>query len=235
MNILICDDIRDEALKLEALIKDSGFDANCTFFDNGKEALSYIQSGAKIDVCFIDIIMPQMKGTELAFNIRRINTDMPIVFLTASNDYAAEAFEVGAFFYLLKPPDKRKVIKILNDIDAKKKSVDTAGIPVITRNTSRFLLFREISFIEVIQNKVYFRLLDGSETVLHSTFGEVLPQVMADGRFAQCHRSYVVNIDAITQIRSKEIILRCGRKVPIARSYKGFSDLYFKRGMGCDM
>jgi len=100
---------------------------------------------------------------------------------------------------------------------------------------TRFIYFYEISFVEVINKNVYFRLLDGSDVVIFASLSDILPQLDADGRFAQCHRSYVVNIDAVTQIRGKEITLRCGRKVTISRSYKDFSDLYFKRGMGSDI
>jgi len=236
MNILICDDMQDDAEKLVKAVKQADDSkVNCIHFDNGEEALSYLQTGAKIDVCFLDIIMPQMKGTELAFNIRKMNADMAIVFLTASNEYAAEAFDVGAFHYLLKPPDVNKVKNILKNIDEARKSADTAGIQISTRNINRFLLFKEISFIEVIQNKVYFRLLDGNEIAVYFTLTEIMPQLKADGRFAQCHRSYVVNMDAILQICSSEIFLRCGRKAPISKNYKGFCDFYLKRAMGSDM
>jgi len=235
MNILICDDICDEAAKLEKIIKESGFEANYIFFDNGADALAYIKSGIKVNVCFLDIIMPGMKGTELASLLRKANYSGEIVFLSTSNDYAAEAFEVGAFFYLVKPPNAQKVAKVLNDIAESKKSADTAGIPISTSKITEFLRFREISFIEVINNKVYFRLLDGREIVLYCTLNEVLPQLLADERFAQCHRSYVVNMDAITQIHGKEIIFKCGRKAPVSRSYKEFNDFYLRRGMGSDM
>ena len=228
MNILICDDVRDEAVKLEKAIKQiDGLEANCIHFNNGEEALFFLQSGAKIDVCFLDIIMPQMNGTELAFNIRKMNANMAIVFLTTSNEYASEAFDVGAFHYLLKPPDVLKVKNILKCIDDAQKSADTAGIPISTRSINRILFFKEISYIEVIQNKVYFRLLDGSEIAVYYTLTEIMPQLMADGRFAQCQRSYVVNMDAVLQICGNEIFLKCGRKVPISRSYNNFKSQYF--------
>ena len=91
MNILICDDIRDEALELEDAIKASGFEGNIICFDNGKNALAGILSGAKIDVCFLDILMPEMKGTELAQKMREAGFKGEVVFLTSTNEYAAEA------------------------------------------------------------------------------------------------------------------------------------------------
>jgi len=235
MNILICDDMPEEAQKLENAVKEADFEANVVCFFKAQDVLNYIKTGAHIDVCFLDIIMPEMNGIELAANMRAAGFNGKIVFLTTSKDYGVESYQVKAYFYLLKPVCKNDVAKLLNEIKLSESNKDSAGIKIEIRNMTRFVYFYEISFVEVINKNVFFRLLNGDNIVIFASLSEVLPQLMADGRFAQCHRSYVVNIDAVTQIRGKEIILRCGRKAPISRSYKGFSDLYFKRGMGSDM
>jgi len=235
MNILICDDIRDEALKLENALKEADFETNITCFLKAHDVLNYMKTGARIDVCFLDIIMPEMNGIDLAAKMRDAGFTGKIVFLTTSKDYGVESYQVKAYFYLLKPVDAEVVLKLLNEIKNDESGKDTAGIKIETRNMTRFIYFYEISFVEVINKNVYFRLLDGSDVVIFASLSDILPQLDADGRFAQCHRSYVVNIDAVTQIRGKEITLRCGRKVTISRSYKDFSDLYFKRGMGSDI
>jgi len=235
VNILICDDIRDEAQKLENAVKEAGIGADLTCFIKAQDALDHIKKGAHIDVCFLDIIMPEMNGIDLAVNMRNAGFTGKIVFLTTSKDYGVESYQVKAYFYLLKPFNTEVVLKLLNEIKNDESVKDTAGIKIETKNVARFIHFYEISFVEVINKNVYFRLLDGSEVVIFASLSDILPQLNADGRFAQCHRSYVVNIDAVTQIRGKEITLRCGRKVTISRSYKDFSDLYFKRGMGSDI
>jgi len=235
MNILICDDIRDEAVKLKNALKEAGFDTDVVCFIKGADVLNHIKSGAQIDVCFLDIIMPEMNGIELAGKLRAAGFNGKIVFLTSSNDYGAESYQVNAYFYLLKPFNIQDVARLLNEINNAALDADMAGIKIEARNLTRFVYFSEISFVEVINKNVYFRLLDGSDIVIFASLSEILPQLTADDRFAQCHRSFVVNLDAITQIHGKDIIFRCGRKAPISRSYKGFSDLYFKRGMGSDI
>jgi len=235
MNILICDDVQDEALKLENAVKEADFKTNITCFLKPQDVLNYIKNGAYIDVCFLDIIMPEMNGIELAGKMRSGGFNGKIVFLTSSKDYGVESYQVKAYSYLLKPVNVKDVIRLLNEIKNDTSASDTAGIKIETRNIIRFVYFFEISFVEVINKNVYFRLLDGSEIVIFASLNDVLPVLKADGRFAQCHRSYVVNIDAVTQILGKEIILRCGRKVPISRSYKEFNDQYFMRVMRKDM
>ena len=244
MNILICDDMRDDALKLENAVKSAGFTANFIIFEKGADVLDFIKKDApsrgeitraNIDVCFLDIIMPKMNGIELAAKMRSAGFKGKIVFLTSSGDYGVESYQVKAYFYLLKPVNTEDVAKLLNEIKNTEPDKDTAGIKVETRNITRFIYFYEISYVEVINKNVFFRLLDGSEVVLFASLSEIMPQLTADERFAQCHRSFIVNLDAISYIHGKEIILRCGRKAPISRSYKNFSDLYFKRGIGNDI
>ena len=235
MNILICDDIPDEAKKLENAVKKTGFKANFTYFEKAHDVIEYIKTNDNIDVCFLDIIMPEMNGIELAAKMRMSGFNGKIVFLTTSNDYGVESYQVNAYFYLLKPVTAEGIARLLDEIQNTSAARDTAGIKIETRNITRFVYFHEISFVEVINKNVYFRLQDGGEIVIFASLSEILPKLAADGRFAQCHRSFVVNIDAVTQIRGKEIILRCGRKLPISRSYKEFNDLYFMRVMGKDM
>jgi len=233
MNVLICDDMRNDGLKLEQAIKASDIEANCWHFDKGSDALSHIQTGAKVDLCFLDIVMPEMNGIELARQIRKVETDKgmqasEIVFLTTSNEFASESFELKAFSYILKPPEPQKVANILHEIIDAKKALDTSGILISTKTMTKFLYFREVSFIEVINYKVYFRLIDGSEIVIVSSLGAILPQVITDKRFAQCHRSFVVNMDDINKIQDNSVLMYSGRQIPISRTYAGFCDKYIE-------
>jgi DNA-binding LytR/AlgR family response regulator len=228
MYILICDDLYICAEILKAVIEQTGFAARTVVFDNAENALAYIRSGARVDVCFFDILMPKLKGTELAEIIRGEGYDGAIVFLTSSNDYAAESYKVGAFSYLLKPAAPDAIIRVISEIVKVKQNADTAGLPLINRRVSRFLFFREISHIEVIQHKIFFRLLNGTELETNKSLNDLLPQLVSDSRFTQCHRSYVVNMNAVSYIQDREIILRCGGKVPISKSYPGFKKQYLR-------
>ena len=233
MNILICDDIQKDAIKLENAINEAGFDVNFVYFKKGADVLEYIKNNTKIDVCFLDIIMPEMNGIEIAANMRAVGFNGKIVFLTTSKDYGVESYQVKAYHYLLKPVNSSDIVKLLNEIKNSEfnqaaRFKQRACIKIETRNVTRLVYYNEISFVEVINKNVFFRLSDGSDIVIFASLSEILPQLIADGRFAQCHRSFMVNMDAITQIRGKEIFLRCGRMAVISRNYKEFSNQYLK-------
>ena len=231
MNVLICDDIRDEGLELA--IRSSGFRTKCHYFSRASGVLSHIEAGAKVDVCFLDINMPEMNGIELARQIRRIEKDRnteahEIVFVSASNEYAAESFEVNAFSYLLKPLMPRKVKSILQRIIGIKRAKDLSGIPILTKNMTRFLYFHEISFIEVMNYRVYFHLVDGTHFAITSTLGALLPKIVEDRRFAQCHRSFVVNMNDTKIIQDNFVVMHSGKQIPISRKYAGFRNEYIE-------
>jgi len=233
VNILICDDVRDDGFKLEQAIGASGIKANCRYFDKGADTLSHIKAGAKMDAYFLDIVMPEMNGIELARQIRKAEADRgiktcEIVFLITANELASESVEVKAFSYLLKPPEPQKVANILREIIDAKETADVAGIFIKTRIMVKFLHFREVSFIEVINNKVHFRLIDGNEIAIVSSLSAILPQIMEDKRFAQCHRSFVINMDDINKIEDNHVLMKSGKRLPISRTYADFCDNYIE-------
>lgn len=232
MNILICDDILTEAELLSAMIVGSGFEVNTIVFDNAGDALNCIRSDTVIDVCFLDIIMPDMSGIALAEALRSDGFKGEIVFLSTSRDYGPEAFGVKAFNYLLKPPTPESVRNVLCALDEARRYADTGGILVKTTDESRFVLFRDISHVEVIRNNVYYRLKDSSELETRTRFAEVATQLLTDNRFIQCHRSYIVNMNAVTIMRGSDLIMQNGAIVPISRSYPEAKEQYIKYVLG---
>lgn len=219
MNILICDDNKKEAAELSNLIFASGFSAAARIFLDGKEVLEYIKTGALVEICFLDIIMPEIDGIKLAGLLRESGYEGKIVFLTTSNDFAHQSYRVNAFDYLLKPPSQKSVEEILKALKHDVENTDNEGIAIKTQGVARFLKFREISYAEVINHTVYIRMINGTEIAVNVTFAEVAEQLMRDNRFVKCHRSYIVNISNIETITDKELIMRLGAKIPISRGY----------------
>lgn len=228
MNILICDDMAGEIAKLERALEESGFDVNTVSFQSGYDALDYVRSGAIIDVCFFDIVMPDMSGVEIAEELRASGFTGRIVFLTFSNGYAAESYNVKALSYILKPLNPGHVREILQKIEDEKKKSDSEGIFIKVSNVARNLLFRDISHIEVIKHYVYFRLTDGEEIAVYTTLEKIAAQLLDDTRFARCHRSYIVNMSEIVSISNREIVMRGGKKLPVSDNYSGIKKKFTK-------
>ena len=226
MNILICDDVPDAAVQLTRIISLSFSDADIRVFSSAKEVLAFIRSGKVPDISFLDIIMPEMNGVLLAEKMREEGYAGPIVFLTSANDYAAQSYKVSAFSYLLKPPDANEVIDILIKAEKILKESDTAGLQIKTRQLTRFILFREISHVEVINQKIYLRLIDGTEVEIWSSLSVIAPKLLADKRFAKSHSAFIVNMDAVSYIQGNTFIMQCGKEIPITKKYSDIKKLY---------
>lgn len=231
MNILVCDDIQNEINRLTGLLENSGDGVSTVGFTSGADVLSFIRSGKLIDVCFLDIIMPDMNGIDLAKALRKDGFKGEIVFLSTSKDYGPETYTVKAFGYLLKPPTPNSVREILDHLKQARLNSDTDGIMVKAKGAMRYLLFRDISYAEVINHKVYYRLTDGENVEVTATLQEIASQLLRDKRFAQCHNSYIVNLNDVSSIIGREVITRGGASLPLSRSYSDLKKDFLDRGL----
>ena len=84
-------------------------------FQDTADLLDYM-STTPVDIAFLDIIMDDSDGISLAMEIKRMQPDCKIVFISSSRDFALEAFQVYASGYLLKPVTKDEIINVLNNI-----------------------------------------------------------------------------------------------------------------------
>lgn len=102
----------------------------CGMFETGTQFLSYLKDHP-VDVVFLDIEMSDMNGLELAAHILNLNEEIQIVFVTAFNQYALEAFEVHAVDYILKPLSEERLSKILARLFKNKKNPPQQTKPFI--------------------------------------------------------------------------------------------------------
>jgi YesN/AraC family two-component response regulator len=122
--------VEDEAVANELLSSTfKNFFKEVTSAFNGKEALELFKE-KKPDIVFVDIIMPEMDGIELARRIREINPQQMVVVVSASNDIQkiSQTIEIGVNSFIQKPIDTKKIIELLQNVTNmvnKKKKVET--------------------------------------------------------------------------------------------------------------
>lgn len=234
MNILICDDMPEETAALDSLLQNCGFPVKINQFYKPLDVLNFISSGAVADLCFLDIVMPEMTGLALAAALRQRGYTGQIVFLSTSREYGPESYSVDAFSYLLKPPTLGQVKALLHKFQQMKNNADQAEITVKTGRITKVILCRNISYIEVIKHTVYFHMTDGSEVCVNATFSETAKMLLTDPRFIQCHRSYVVNMQDVAEISEKEILTRRGKRISIPRTYRSTRTKFYRWKFGSD-
>lgn len=171
--------------------------------------------------------MPLLNGMDAAKEIRQHDSNVRIIFLTSSPEYAVESYDVKASGYLLKPVDYEKLCRAISDCAL---SLDYEPEKIILRTALGFqsIYIHNIEFLEAQNKKVVFTLSDGSTFNALDTLSNLGQQLTPEKGFFRCHRSYIVNLSGVDFFSMTEIRTKTGRLVPIARGLgKAFKDAYF--------
>lgn len=114
LKIAVCDDDEVELRKTVDCIKSwPGLDGGVSIFPNGEELLREALFGG-FDIYVLDILMPGLDGISTGAKLREAGEGGEIIYLTNSNEFAAGSYEVGAFFYLLKPVERERLHSVLD-------------------------------------------------------------------------------------------------------------------------
>lgn len=177
-------------------------------FEDGLDALKYLQTDT-VDVIFLDINIPSVDGVLLAHNISRFAVKPYIVFITAYKEHAAEAFEIEAFDYILKPYSETRIKAMLQKLEgaiaARNRQGDEEPVKL---SSGKVNLWKNEKIIVVDTDEIYYASAqekttsvitkdgDYSMALSISEFHSRLPQE----QFFRCHRSYLVNLSKIKEI-----------------------------------
>ena len=229
MRIAVCDDekeIRDMfAEKIGRLYPG----ADLSLYRSGEELLL---SDKEPDILLLDIQMPGKNGMETAKELRSKNKKAIIIFVTALDDFVFQAFDVGAFHYLVKPFGDNKFEEVLenavkefedrkadNSNQGKKVLMIMAGGKHITVNLA------EIIYAEVFDRKVILHTIHedieyyGKMKELHEKAGE---------DFYRPHRAYLVNFNYIRKYDATTIYLEKGQAIMAKQNYRDFVKSYLR-------
>jgi two-component system, LytTR family, response regulator len=211
---------------------------------SGPEALEMVRA-ERPDLLFLDVQMPPPDGLEV---MRRLHdeVDAPphVVFLTAYDAYAVQAFEVHALDYLLKPFDASRfsralsraaevvrggrggtpaadLARLIQDLRAPEPYLERV---LVRKGEASFLLrTREVDWVEAAQNYVTLHA-GGKSYMIRGTLREL--EARLDPRqFARIHRSHLVNLDSVCELHpwshgDFQVVLRDGTRLVLSRRYR---------------
>ncbi len=230
MRILIVDDEGPARARLRQLLEDQGEHELVGEAANGKQALQ-LNRELSPDVILLDIRMPGMDGLECARHLSTNNDGPAVIFTTAYDQYAVDAFEAHALGYLLKPVRKERLHKALqharrlSNSEAAEVARDSRAqarqyICASARGETHLVPAQDVLYFEADQKYVSMihthgcELIDESLKMLEEEFSE---------NFVRIHRSYLVSLDRLealekdaaghfqVRIRGKE------EKLPVSR------------------
>lgn len=223
MNIAICDDnieflnkIYNDLNSIVSDIKDEKIEI--LTFSSGEEFLAHYQVNKNIDIIFLDILMKNVNGMEVAKRIRKRDSKMIIFFLTSIKHYAIEGYNVNASGYLLKPVEHNKLKReLLKAIDKIKRDRNQF---IIEKNDSGLykIYFDEIVYIETSSRNTVIHLLN-EDIVSYKSMKKHL-EVLGKNHFFRIHEAYIVNLKYIKKVLGYDIELSNGTVLNVSKKRK---------------
>ncbi|MED1104318.1 LytTR family DNA-binding domain-containing protein [Bacillus paramycoides] len=230
LKVLVVDDemlARDELKYLLERTKEVEIvgEADCV-----EDALEELMKN-KPDIVFLDIQLSDDNGFEIANILKKMKNPPSIVFATAYDQYALQAFEVDALDYILKPFDEERIVQTLKKYKKQKQTKIETKQDVTTEMHKLALPIEESIVLVNIEDIIYVGLVDGKVTVktmketyvTHDTL-VILEKKLSQTIFMRVHRSFIANINHISEIQpwfnsTYNLIMKEGSKVPVSRTY----------------
>ncbi len=214
MKIAICDDemieIEDTKKKLEHV-----YDNLNLLIDCYTDCRQFLKKTASIayDLVILDIEMPQMLGIEAAKLIRAAGNDTAIVFLTSHLEYALKGYEVNALRYLTKPVDEKQLSEVISYLIGQRSKQKR----ILLKNGDDIVMavVKDIIYLEAQNQDI--RIVTSENEYSRRYNLRDYEEELSEYGFIRCHRSYLINLEHVSRISGKEIIMDNGHKVPLSR------------------
>lgn len=235
LRIALCDDEADKLRETAALVERyfqarPSVSGQVEAFPSGGELIARVQEPHGFDIYILDILMPGLSGIDAARKLRQLGDGGEIIYITNSNDFAADSYEVRAFSYLLKPVDEARLFKVLDGAVEKLEHRRSSAVMVSTPNGLLRLRLESILYVERLGHRMRFHCTDGTvdSQSIRSPFKTAAAPLLADRRFYLCGASFALNLQHVTGVHGQAAILDNGQTATLPR----MSAAEFKKAWG---
>lgn len=182
-------------------------------YANPLEALHRLRE-EPIDVIFLDIQMPEIKGVELA---KLLPKTVKVIFTTAYAEYALEGFEVSATDYLLKPITFERFLKAVEKITSAHSGPGPINSITVKSGYDLYKIhLQDISFIESDSEYVVYHT--ANKKIMSNQSLTALEEQLSGSGFIRVHRSFVVNKAKVDGMQGRELLIG-EHSIPVSDSY----------------
>lgn len=188
-------------------------------FGNAEEALDFLNT-TTVDLLFLDVEMPGATGFEL---LDQLPYTPKVILTTSKPEYAYDAFEYRVVDFLKKPFTYQRFQEALQKLQEKTEVVSTDNNPlnnaIFIKSDGKLVRLNneDILYIESMGDYVKFVTLD-KKYITHNTI-KALEEKVNKEYFMKVHRSYIINITKIDDIRENDLFIR-GTEIPISKAHK---------------
>lgn len=238
MNFFLCDDDKEildlYAEKIKSFCKRYDMPCKISLYSDGERLLFNFNPNTFRGVLFLDIRMPGIDGISVAKKLKEEGSKCELIFLTISKEHYLNAFDVGAFNYLVKDSttDQRFEEVLENAIEAVRLK-EQERILFSSAGEYRSIAIKDIQYFEVIQRVITVHY-EGNKTFdFYTSIGKLETQLIGRN-FIRIHRSYLVALSQIHKLTAKQVELSNGETLPIGRKYQQEAKAAFSQQSGIE-
>ncbi len=231
MRIGICDDQKEIREILTDKVKKYYPAEDIAVYSSGEELLA----ARKLpDILFLVVQMPEKDGMETARELRKRDRQMIIIFVTVTEDYVFQSFDVGAFHYLIKPLEEEKFEEVLQKAvrQVRERDSEDAGtgkerqsLIVTSKGQHITVPVQEIVYAEVFNRKIILHTMD-ADIEYYGKLKELEKKAGED--FYRPHRAYLINLNFVRKYNAGAIYLKRGQALVAKQNYHDFVKCYLR-------
>jgi DNA-binding LytR/AlgR family response regulator len=215
MRIAVCDDNRQDACALRALLEGQ----EVKLYGDAESLLADVRQGsAHYDLYLLDIFMENsMSGLELARELRATDETAVLCFVSTSDDFYREAYDLYAIQYLIKPVSREAVRRLLDKVEQIFLKDAEKTLPYSWRRSSGTIPYGKILYISSREHVLSIRCTDGRVQESTGKLNDMERQICGD-TFLRCHQSFIVNIYHVEGMSGLDLTV-AGERIPVSRRY----------------
>lgn len=215
MRIAVCDDCMEDALSLKRFL--GGHEAK-VYSDTDSLLEDIENKKIQYDLYLLDIYMEgSIDGIKLAERISREQEEAAICFVSTSNDFYREAYDLYVVQYLLKPVKEAAVKQLLDRVSKSLARNREKKLFFQSRGQTGSIPYGKILYISSREHTLSIYCTDGTVQECKGRLNELATQVCGD-EFMRCHQSFLVNMYHVDSLSGTDLIVD-GQRIPVSRRY----------------
>lgn len=233
LKIAFCDDDIDLLSQISRFLSPYGAERNHELeyaaFNSPLELMAEIERGTRFDILLLDVMMPGETGIDAAAEIRNYDSNVKIIFLTSSSEYAVQSYTVGAYFYQLKPILKDNFFRLMDSVISACEKEREDSIILQCKSGVTKIELKHLIYCEVIHRTLFFHLKSGKVLESIGSMDNLCQKLEGYPNFLRPHRSYLINMDYIHSLSAKAVTMSCLTEIPLPRGkYQEIKDIYLE-------
>lgn len=218
MRIAVCDDCKEDALSLKKYL--DGHEVS--IYSDAKSLMADVEEKKiRYDLYLLDIFMEEsMNGIDLAKRLRAVQEEATICFVSTSDGFYREAYDLYAVQYLIKPVQGESINKLLRNVQknlARRKGDKEKTLIYSWWGKSGAIPYGKIRYIASSGHTLSVYCTDGKIQESTGKLNDLERQICGDV-FMRCHQSFIVNIYHVEDMSGQELTV-AGERIPVSRRY----------------